>query len=84
MKTVRNIVLEQHTKIMKKNGVDEESRENMRFGRDYGIDSLGIVELIVGIEEELGVELDECLADIRRCKTVGELIAIIDDYIVKY
>lgn len=81
MKTIREVVLEQHTKVMKKNGINKESCEDMSFGRTNSIDSLGIVELIVGIEEELGVELDGCLAFIRRCKSVGELIEIIENYI---
>lgn len=43
-----------------------------------GIDSLGIVNLIFGIEEDLEIELDDCLAEIRNAHTVRELSEIIE------
>lgn len=52
----------------------------MTFGRDDAIDSLGIVEFILGVEEELGIELDGCLQKIRLSKTVGEVIQIIEEF----
>ena len=80
MKNVREVVLEQHTILMNSKGIDKKSSNDMAFGRDDAIDSLGIVEFILGVEEELGVELDGCLPEIRSCKTVGEVIQIIEEF----
>lgn len=44
-----------------------------------GFDSLGIVKMIVEIEDDLNIELDDYLVDIRNAKTVGSLIKIIDE-----
>ena len=80
MKDVKEIVLKQHTNLMNSRGVNKQSSEDMTFGRDDAIDSLGIVEFILGVEEELGIELDGCLQKIRLSKTVGEVIQIIEEF----
>ena len=51
MKDVKEIVLKQHTNLMNSRGVNKQSSEDMTFGRDDAIDSLGIVEFILGVEE---------------------------------
>lgn len=43
MKDVKEIVLKQHTNLMNSRGVNKQSSEDMTFGRDDAIDSLGIV-----------------------------------------
>lgn len=78
MKTIKEVVLEQHTIIMHKRDIEMESSESMEFTRENAIDSFGIVELILAIEEALEVELDDCLAEIRKCKTMGEMIEVIE------
>lgn len=75
---VKSIVLKRHNELMREVGIDKESTIEMEMTRDYAIDSLGIVSLILNIEEDLDVELDDCLADIRRCKTIGEMISVIE------
>ncbi len=52
--------------------------EETVLNRDTGIDSLGIVNLIFGFEEDLGIELDDYLADIRNAHTVRDLAEIIE------
>ena len=74
MKSVKEIVLEQHTQIMRENGIDDYSREDMEVGASSGLDSLGIVDFIIGIEGELNIELDESLGEIRNSKTIKEII----------
>ncbi len=49
----------------------------MDLNRDTGIDSLGIVSLILDIEEKLNIDLDLYLAKIRKCTTIKELAEII-------
>lgn len=77
MKNVEQTVLKCHTNMMKANNIDKESNISMEMTQENGIDSLGIVTLILEIEEELDMELDAYLADIRKCKTIGELINVI-------
>lgn len=53
-------------------GVDEqEVTDDATFSDDLGADSLGFIELIMSLEERLGVDIDE--ADAEACKTVGDL-----------
>ena len=47
--------------------------------RESGIDSLGIVTLVLELEERLGIELDSCLADIRKAQTIDDIIKIVQN-----
>ena len=80
MKDVKEIVLKQHTNLMNSRGVNKQSSEDMTFARDVEIVSFGMVEFILCVEEELGIELDGCLQKIRLSKTVGEVIQIIEEF----
>ena len=64
MTRVEEVVCRVHTKIM----------------RDNGIDSLGIVNMILDIEDELNIELDGCLQEIRECHTIADVIKVIENY----
>jgi len=58
-------------------GVDESKiTENSSFLEDLGADSLGIIELIMVIEEKFGIEIPD--ADAEKIKTVGDLIKYLD------
>lgn len=76
---VEEIVLEVHTKLMQDEGIPKESCREMRVVRESGIDSLGIVTMVLEIEERLGVDLDSCLADIRRARTIDDIIKIVEE-----
>lgn len=41
---------------------------------ELGIDSLGLLELAMAIEEEFQVEIED--EDIERCKTVADVVAL--------
>lgn len=77
MKDVEDTVIKCHQKILDDAGIKEMSNLNMKMSRENGIDSLGMVLLILGIEEELGINLDQYLAEIRRACYLQELINII-------
>ncbi len=47
------------------------------FTDDLGIDSLDMVELVMSLEEEYGVEFDA--EDMNELKTVGEVISYLQD-----
>lgn len=80
MTRVEEVVYRVHTEIMKEQGINKESSADLAFARDNGIDSLGIVNMILDIEDELEVELDSCLQEIRKCRTVGDVIKTIENY----
>ena len=44
--------------------------------KDLGADSLDIVEMLMGLEEEFGIEVSE--EEAVRLRTVGDIVAIID------
>lgn len=51
--------------------------ENTLISRESGIDSLGIVSLILELEDKFEIDLDDYLADIRSCKDVNALIEVV-------
>lgn len=51
--------------------------ENTIISRESGIDSLGIVSLVLELEDKFEIDLDNYLADIRSCKDVNSLIEVV-------
>ncbi len=63
--------------IINKLGVSEEDvKEEASFVEDLGADSLDIVELIMDMEEEFGIEIPDEAAE--KIRTVGEAIQYIE------
>lgn len=54
-----------------------EVSEEKNFITDLGADSLDMVEIIMGIEEEFGLKIDD--AEISEVKTVGDLIKKVEN-----
>ncbi len=77
MDQVEAAVLKIHTELMGSKAIDRESSRDLEVKGSNGIDSLGIVSMILGIEEELDVDLDDCLAHIRKCRTIGDIIDVV-------
>lgn len=75
---VIDVVIKNFRQILDEFGVAVAITEETELNRDMGIDSLGIVNLIVGIEEDLEIELDDYLAEIRNAHSVKELSVIIE------
>ena len=64
--------------IVNKLGVSEEEvRDDASFIEDLGADSLDIVELIMDLEEEFGIEIPD--EDAEQIRTVGEAIKYIEE-----
>ena len=64
--------------IVNKLGVSEEEvKEEASFVEDLGADSLDIVELIMDLEEEFGIEIPD--EDAEQIRTVGEACKYIDN-----
>ena len=64
--------------IAEKLDIEEETiTENSRFTEDLGADSLDIYQIIMGVEDELGIELDTDQAE--RVITVRDAVEIIQN-----
>jgi len=56
---------------------EEEVTPTASFVDDLGADSLDVVELVMGLEEEFTVEIPD--EDAEKIATVGDAVAYIDD-----
>ena len=71
-------IIENLHQILNESGIDADITEETELSRDMGVDSLGIVNLILGIEEDLEIDLDDYLVEIRNAKSVSDLIEIVN------
>ncbi|MCI8596738.1 MAG: hypothetical protein HFE35_08030 [Clostridia bacterium] len=76
MKNASEIV----TKVLKDLGVENASVTE-RIKEDCGLDSLSLVSVIVGLEEELGGEFDDADLDPAELITVENLITLTEKYL---
>lgn len=83
MDSYKKIVLECLQKVLDEKGIKKKAELNMKCNRENGMDSLGIVSLILNIEEEINCDLDNVLANIRRCENVYELVEIVVNEVEK-
>lgn len=74
---IKKGVLECCEAVIKENKKDIAVNEDTLISRENGIDSLGMVTLVIDMEEKFDIDLDEYLSDIRKCKTIGELAEIV-------
>lgn len=56
---------------------EDEVTESASFVDDLGADSLDVVELVMGLEEEFDIEIPD--EDAEKMATVGDAIAYIDE-----
>lgn len=64
--------------ISDKLGVDNfEVKDEQNIINDLGADSLDMVEIVMGIEEEFGIKVKD--EDINEIKTVGDLVKKIEN-----
>lgn len=71
-------VLGAHNRILEAKHYDLKSSLELEIRPKNGIDSESIVSLLLDIEDELGIELDEYLPEIRKCKTIGHFVEIVE------
>lgn len=55
----------------------EEVTENAAFVEDLGADSLDVVELVMGLEDEFDIEIPD--EDAEKIRTVAEAVAYIEE-----
>ena len=65
--------------VADKLGADaEESTEKTSFKEDLGADSLDLFELVMGLEDEFGIEIPT--DDLEQITTVGDVINYINEH----
>lgn len=69
LNTIKKILAEQLD-------IDENSITETTTIEDLGVDSLDLVETIMNIEEEFGIEVDD--NDVENLKTIGDFIKYIN------
>lgn len=55
----------------------EEIKEDESLIDSYGVDSISLLELVVGIEEEFGIQIGDDEFDVKNFETVAALAAFI-------
>jgi acyl carrier protein len=55
----------------------EEIEDDKSLVADYGVDSLNLLELVVGVEEEFGVQIGDTEFSVSNFETVNALTAFI-------
>lgn len=78
MNLVENAVLEAHNELLQELGIERISKPEAKMSRGFGIDSLGIVTLIISVEEKLDITLDDYLAEIRNSYYVKDFIQLVE------
>ncbi len=56
-------------------------KPDMNLSEDLGFDSLGLVELIVELEDRFDIEIDESDLDPSQLKKVGQIYELVDKYL---
>ena len=79
MINIEEVVFRIHNNLMKERGIDKESSREMELRPKNGITSESIVIFLLDLEDELGIEFDDYLPQIRECKTIGLFIDIIKE-----
>ncbi|MBO4864004.1 MAG: hypothetical protein J5517_06545 [Eubacterium sp.] len=75
---ITQCVLGAHNRILAEKHIEKESSIDMEIRPRNGITSESIVTLLLDIEDELDIDLDEYLPEIRKCRTIGQLIEIVE------
>lgn len=79
MKNIQEVVLRLHNQLMIEEKINKESSPEMEMRPRNGITSVSIVSLLLDLEDELDIELDDYLVQIRKCTTLGGFIDIVKD-----
>ena len=74
---IKNIVIKCCQEVISENHSDIKLDMGTELTNDLGFDSLGIVSLILLLEENLNIDLDEYLMEIRDCNSVDQLVQVI-------
>lgn len=75
---MENLVLEAYNEFLLENGISNtDINLDVKLGREAGLDSMGIVNFIIILEEKMDVSLDNVLALIRKSKDLKGIVQIL-------
>ena len=77
MREFENIVIKCCQEVTSENHSDIEVDMDTELTNDLGFDSLGVVSLVLLLEENLEIDLDEYLMEIRDSNSVAQLVQVI-------
>jgi acyl carrier protein len=78
MNAIEQVVLESYKKILLEEGISDIPEVlDIPVKRETGLDSLGLVNLMVEIEEALDITLEPVLADIRQSSSLQEIAILV-------
>lgn len=77
MDKIEQVVISCYQEILDEAKIEKTASLDMKASRENGIDSLGSVNLILKIEEELDIDLDDYLKEIRNAESIGAIVSII-------
>lgn len=81
MSNVKKIVIEAYKEVLKNNNLNITPDLNNVVERESGLDSLGMVDFVVAIEDSLNISLDPILANIRQSNTINDIVDLIEKLI---
>jgi acyl carrier protein len=77
MKNIEEVVLDAYKAVLADQGNDTVPSLDVVIGRNSGLDSLGLVNLMVEIEEALDITLESVLTEIRQAHKLTELVPLV-------
>lgn len=81
MNKVKDFILELHNRILKDKEINLSSSPDLELRPNNGITSYTTIMMIMEIEEHYDIELDEYFPRIRSCKTIGDLITLVEEIV---
>ncbi len=77
MVNVEQIVMESYKKVLDASGSTITPSLDAVIGRNSGLDSLGLVNLMIEIEEALDITLETVLTEIRQSQKLSEIVPLV-------
>lgn len=79
MNNVEQAILVAYARVLENSDIEGVPNLDCRIGRDPGLDSLGIVNLVFEIEDTLNLSLDSVISSIRDSKTLRDVAFIVSN-----
>lgn len=67
---INDAIFESYSNLLKAEGVNKEPKVDEKIK----IDTYGLVNLVIDVEEKLGVSLDSAISEVKQSKTLLEVI----------
>ncbi|WP_127530186.1 acyl carrier protein [Paenibacillus kobensis] len=78
MTNIEQAIMDCYKKVLEESGLNIEPSMDVTIGRDSGLDSLGLVNLMIEIEEMFDITLASVLVEIRQSHKLSELVPLIE------